>query len=76
MDPLRVQQMPVGQVIAVDANHEFRRIADGLEKWWYVPYRQRDAEAERELGKVQPSAGYGGMLAAMLLPALSAARTG
>ena len=33
-----VERLPVGQVIAIDAKREYRRIADDLEKRFYVPY--------------------------------------
>jgi hypothetical protein len=78
MDAQRVEQMPVGQVIAVDAAREFRRMADELEKWWYVPYRvarERSSKAEQTVFRDKLSGGYGGMLAALLLPALNAARS-
>ena len=39
MNRRRVEQMPVGQVIAIDASREYRRIADDLVKWYYVPFR-------------------------------------
>ncbi len=79
MDPARVEEMPVGQVIAVDSEREYRRVADAIEKWWYQPYRvarDRLREAEDEtLGSVELSRGYGATLAALLLPAVNAARS-
>lgn len=78
MDAQHVERMPVGQVIAVDASREFRRTADELEKWWYVPYleaRKRGAEAEQVVFRDRLAGGYGGMMAALLLPAVNAART-
>jgi hypothetical protein len=73
----RVEQMPVGQVIAIDTAREFRRIADEFEKWWYVPFREsrnRESKVEDELRGVKLDGGYGKVLAALLLPAVSAAR--
>ena len=35
-----IDSMPVGQVIAIDSAREFRRIADQMEKWLYVPFAQ------------------------------------
>lgn len=78
MDAARVEEMPVGQVVTVDASREYRRLADGFEKWWYVPYPagkggEQKADLALEGGKF--SGGYGRMLAQLLLPALQAARS-
>jgi hypothetical protein len=78
MDAERVEGMPVGQVVAVDAAHEYRRLADEFEKWWYIPYREartRAKDAEKELGGSKLNGGFGRLVANLLLPALSAART-
>jgi hypothetical protein len=77
-EPQRVERMPVGQVIAIDAAREFRRIADEFEKWWYLPYgaaQGRDDRVEEELGSRKLEGGYGRVLAALLMPALNAARS-
>ena len=82
MDAARVEQLPVGQVVAIDASREYRRLADEFEKWWYVPYRVakgRAAEADKLLSEGSRGAGRfrGGMgrsMAALLLPAMEAAR--
>jgi hypothetical protein len=73
-----VERMPVGKVIAIDAAHEYRRLADEIEKWWYVPYsfaRQRAPEAERAMWAGNKlDGGVGKVLAALLMPAMNAAR--
>ncbi len=75
----QVEAMPVGQVVVVDAAREYRRVADEIEKWAYVPYylaRQRDStelfDAHGATGVA--TRGYGYVLAALLLPAVEAAR--
>lgn len=77
-DAQRVEQMPVGQVIAIDSSHEYRRIADQLEKQWYLPYHVQDRDADRtmlEFSSNKLERGYGRLLAAILLPAVNSART-
>lgn len=78
MDPERVERMPVGQVLAIDTAREYQRIADGTEKWWYLPYplaRHRMREAEQELlSKASLEAGLAPLLADMLMPAVRAGR--
>jgi hypothetical protein len=78
MDADRIERMPVGQVLAIDAGRQFRRLSDEFEKWWYVPYRDargRNDDAEKLLGGSKFDGGYGHVLASLLLPALNAART-
>ncbi len=80
LDLRRVEQMAVGQVLAIDAAREYRRIADEYEKWQYIPYRVvRERNPDEPLGRRGPAAfvkgGYGYVLASMLLPAITAART-
>jgi hypothetical protein len=73
----QVEQMPVGQVIAIDAAREFRRIADEFEKWWYLNARvatQRIERIEDRLGENKLEGGFGRVVAAILLPAVNAAR--
>lgn len=74
----QVEQMPVGQVIALDALQEFRRVADEMEKSLYVPHASR-----RDLDRYDPidargasamTQGFGYMFAELLLPAANAAR--
>jgi hypothetical protein len=79
MDAGQVEAMPVGQVIAVDAAREYRRVADEIEKSMYIPYhvaRQRELQV---LFVDPPMAavwrGYGYVLARLLLPAVEAARS-
>lgn len=79
MDRDRVEQMPVGKVIAVDSLHQYRRIADGLEKWHYVPFRvARERKSTDSVHAGGPEAalarGFGYVVASYLLPAIRAAR--
>jgi hypothetical protein len=51
-DAAKIEQMPVGQVIAVDEAYLSRYIADEMRKWTLVPYAEgarRMNEANREL---------------------------
>jgi hypothetical protein len=76
-DAERIERMPVGQVIAIDAAREFRRIADEFEKWWYLNARvatQRIERIEERLGENKLEGGFGRVVAAILLPAVNAAR--
>jgi hypothetical protein len=78
MDAELVERMPVGQVMSVDAAREFRRIADEYEKWWYLPYataRDHSDDADDLFQGNKLVGGYGRILAGLLLPAISAART-
>jgi hypothetical protein len=78
MDAELVERMPVGQVMSVDAAREFRRIADEYEKWWYQPYataRDHSDDASELFQGNKLTGGYGRILAGLLLPAISAART-
>lgn len=77
LEPGRVEQMPVGQVIAVDASHEFRLQSDELEKWWYQPFRvarERSGEVDKLLSDNKLDGGYGRVMAAILLPSLKSVR--
>jgi hypothetical protein len=72
MDPAKVERMPTGQVIAVDASREYRRIAEEFEKWWYTPApvaRERADDLEQQL-KDPFGGGYGRLLARLMMPAL------
>ena len=75
----RVKAMPVGQVIAIDAAREYRRLADELEKWMYVPYhvvRKRDPKHPFDKHGISAATqGYGYILAGLLFPAVQAARS-
>ena len=79
MAPNQIDAMPVGQVIAIDAAREYRRVADEAEKWMYVPYyiaRQREPESPFiEHGLAAASRGYGYVLANLLLPAVTSVRS-
>ncbi|MCA9259763.1 MAG: hypothetical protein KDA61_11210, partial [Planctomycetales bacterium] len=79
MDAARVEAMPVGQVLAIDAAREYRKRADGMEKWYYVPWREarvrQRAQFESDLAESRLSGGFGVLLADLLLPAVESART-
>lgn len=78
MDAARVEQMPVGQVIAIDAAREYRRISDEFEKQWYLPYRAAKAR-EKEMDAFfmgnKLTGGFGRVLAGLLMPAVTSMRT-
>ncbi|WP_145056713.1 hypothetical protein [Adhaeretor mobilis] len=78
MDPQRVEGMPVGKVVSVDALRVYRRIADDIEKWSYVPYRESRkhsmSDAFKSSSTVASYNGFGYVLANSLLPAVQAAR--
>lgn len=78
IDADRVEQMSVGQAIALDARREYQRIADEMEKWYYVPYveaRQRERpDLFEQYGVASLKRGMGYMICALLLPAVEAAR--
>ena len=79
MDAARIEKMPVGQVVLMDAAREYQRITDEIEKWLYVPYplaKKRMRRAVREgFGNRQLSDGFGPMITDLLFPAIQAART-
>jgi hypothetical protein len=72
-----VEAMPVGQVIAIDAAREYRRVADELEKWWYVSFADAEkthTHAEAAAFEGATAFNFGKMIANLLLPAIHAAR--
>lgn len=76
-DAARVEAMPIGQVMSIDAARVYRSMSDDLEKWWYVPFndaRGRGGEAEDQLKSSKLEGGYGAVLARILLPAINTAR--
>lgn len=78
MDAEHVEQMPVGQVLAIDAAREYRRIGDEFEKLWYLPYavaEQRQDESEAAIRGNQLTGGLGRLLAGTLMPAVNSIRT-
>ena len=72
----KVESMPVGQVIAIDAAREYRRIADEQEKWWYVPFEAAKGNSlQAEAAFEGPRTfNFGKTIAALLLPAVRSAR--
>lgn len=71
-----VEAMPVGQVIAIDTAREYRRVADELEKWWYVSFNDAKKNRQRAQSVFEgPRAfNFGKTIANLLLPAIHAAR--
>jgi hypothetical protein len=71
-----IEQMPVGQVIAIDASREYMKVAQEFEKWWYMPY----GVAKKQLPQLDTAVenkfagGYGRILASLMLPALNKVR--
>lgn len=73
----KVEAMPVGQVIAIDAERQYRFFTNELEKWYYVPFavaKQHEQKLDQLLSQGKLELGAGGMLANLLLPALSSVR--
>jgi len=75
MEAEKVEQMAVGQVLLIDANREYRRIADMFERGMYLPFegsseRLRAMEDEMEKMQLRGLDSFGKILATMLLPAL------
>lgn len=76
MDAAAIDAMPVGQVIAIDAAREFRRIADEMEKWWYVPLTQVRAIDSDDFRSGGPLDGnFAKAAAQVMLPALESVRS-
>lgn len=77
MDAAIVDAMPVGQVLAIDSAREFRRIADQMEKWWYVPTAQlKDVtiDSEEFSGGSPLDGNFAKAAAQAMLPALLSVR--
>jgi hypothetical protein len=81
-DPKRVEQMAVGQVLAIYTERNYHRFADDFEKVWYMPFwesRERAEEVEAQLDKSRLTSGAADReilpLVSLLLPALHAARS-
>ncbi len=53
-DAAKIEQMPVGQVVAVDEAHLTRYISDEMRKWTLVPYAQGGAAHERGDSTARP----------------------
>lgn len=76
MDAATIKAMPVGQVIAIDAAREFRRIADQMEKRLYVPFTQVKAIDSDDLRSGGPLDGsFAKAAAQVMLPALESVRS-
>lgn len=76
MEPERVEQMPVGQVISIDAAREYRRIGNEFEKWWYLPFpaMKTSKNPDMQFAGNKFLGGVGRLMASMLMPALEAVR--
>lgn len=71
-----IEAMPVGQVIAIDAAREFRRIADEMEKWLYVPFAQvRAIDSDDFRGGGPLDGNFAKAAAQVMLPALESVRS-
>ena len=72
----QVEAMPVAQVIAIQIAQDYRQQRDELFKWFYVPYRQSQAEFARAESRLQAdrSASPLSSLVSLLFPAISAAQ--
>ena len=72
-----VDQMSVGQLLLIDTAREHRRVADAIEKWWYVSFAEADTRRYEieEIWKHEDSPmNLGKITANLLLPAAQAAR--
>jgi hypothetical protein len=82
MDRDRIEQMSVGQVMAVYSERNYQRFADDFEKLWYMPFSEMRAkggaveDALRHARLFGPSPDREVLpIVSMLLPAMQAART-
>jgi hypothetical protein len=81
MDPARVEQMPVGQVIAIYSEQICDKISHEYEKLWYLPFsemRSASAKVKAKLDAAHPLSGGPDRevipLMTLLLPALESVR--
>jgi hypothetical protein len=82
MDRDRVEQMSVGQVMAIYTERNYQRYADDMEKAWYVPFHQMrnfSSDVDRRLSAAGLLSGTVDRevlpIVSLLLPAVQAART-
>ncbi len=71
-----VADMPAAQVVLIDIFDTYADVRDEQFKWFALPFpeqRGRFADAEAKIKAAKESGSIGGMLAGMLLPALSRA---
>jgi hypothetical protein len=81
MDAARVEQMAVGQVVAIYSERNYQIYADDFEKAWYVPFwemYERVKSVEKRLNRADPF-GHDDTrdvlpIVSLLLPAMNAAR--
>lgn len=79
MDAAKVEEMAVGQVLLIDANREYRRIANVVEQEAYLPFpgsvkRGRDIEEFLKGNERNAFDSFGKVIAGMLLPAIQQVR--
>jgi hypothetical protein len=81
MDRARVEQMAVGQVMAIYTERKYQQTANDFEKLWYVPFwemRERSAAIEKRLRMADPLSGNLDRevlpIVSLLLPAMQSAR--
>jgi len=79
MDAAKVEEMAVGQVLLIDANREYRRIANVVEREAYLPFTgsmKRSDRIEDFLIENERDAfdSFGKFIAGMLLPAVQQVR--
>ncbi|MCC7473843.1 MAG: hypothetical protein IT425_00485, partial [Pirellulales bacterium] len=82
MERDRVEQMAVGQVLAIYSDRIYRQYADDFEKCWYVPFAEMNkygGAADQRLASAGPLGTSDDReivpIASMLLPGLRSART-
>lgn len=82
MDRERVEQMAVGQVLAIYTEQNYQRLADDFEKLWYMPYQEARVHNEEIEAEVARSMFFSGSpnreavpLVSLLMPAMQAARS-
>ena len=75
MDAEKVENMPVGQVLLIDAKREYQRIADAVETVSYFPYseaieKSRQIENMLQTEEADAFSSFGRLIACMILPAV------
>ena len=75
MDAEQVENMPVGQVLLIDAKREYQRIADAVEVVSYVPFpeaiqKSKEVENFLKLEEATAFSSFGRFIAIMILPAV------
>lgn len=83
MDRAKVEQMAVGQVIAIYSDRIAQRLTDEFEKLWYVPFWEMQSRSDEMEQRLRDTSAFGGgadreviPIMSLLLPAVQAAREG